>query len=78
MDKTIKTIKLPWQTKLFNKGQLLFVKYLSGSQSAMVRGKYRGSGRMITSWVKWNDDNSHLINIKEINISDDDYKNIKI
>lgn len=72
----VKTIKLPWKTNLFNKGQRVFVEFITGDQACKVRGKYRGKYRRISAWFKWNDKNKHLVNIKEIELSEKDYNSI--
>ena len=72
----VKTIKMPWKTKFFNEGQTVFVMFESGDQACWCRGKYRGKHNWINAWVKWNDKKHHLINIKEIEMSEQDRNNI--
>ena len=69
----IKTIKLPWKTNHFNEGQLVFVEFMTGAQACKVRGKFRGKHKWVSVWFKWNDKNMHLVNIREIEISKNDY-----
>lgn len=72
----VKTIKLPWKTNHFNEGQKVFVIFETGDQACYCRGKYRAKHNYISAWFKWNDKNQHLVNIKEIEISEKDYNNI--
>lgn len=68
--------KIPWKTKLFNKNQKVFVVYMSGNQACKISGKFRGKGRRILCWFKWNDKSMHLVHFKEIEMSEKDFNNI--
>lgn len=68
--------KMPWKTKFFNKNQKVFVVLMTGNQACQVSGKFRGKGRRIWAWFKWNDKCMHLLHFKEMEMSETDYKNI--
>lgn len=72
----VSTIKIPWKTKHFNEGQMVFVKMMSGNQACLCRGKYRGKFRYISAWFKWNDSNRSLVEFKEIEIDQSNYNKI--
>jgi len=72
----VNTIKMPWRTKHFSKGQTVFVKFMTGAQACKCRGKYRGKHRWIDAWFRWNDKNMHLFEFKEIEITEEQYDNI--
>lgn len=67
-------IKLPFQTRHFNKNQTVFVVFGTGARAAYVRGKFRGKHRWVNAWIKWNDKNP--IEYKQINLSEEDYNRI--
>lgn len=70
--KSIYMFKMPFQTKLFNKNQKVWIRKLSGNLSAEVKGKFRGKGRYIIVWVKWKEEVS--FEIKEIKVEDAFYE----
>lgn len=74
--KEIITMKMPWKIKHFNKGQTVFIKKVTGSQAYLCRGKFRGRGKWIEAWFKWNDTNSDLVKTKTILVSTIDYDKI--
>ena len=45
--------KLPFETRLFNKNQKVWVVQRSGSLAYKVCGRHRGRGKYITAWVSW-------------------------
>ena len=47
--------KITKDTKVFRKGQKVWASWSTGALAAMVRGRYKGSGRWVTSWVHWED-----------------------
>lgn len=53
MNETIKIKggKIPTDTRLFNASQKVWLKMQSGDLSAIVCGKYRGSGRYVSGWI---------------------------
>jgi hypothetical protein len=77
IEKKIKvtTIKLGKETRHFNNNQTVFVIQMTGDQTALCRGKYRGKYKWCNAWVKW-DNNPNLHKIKEIEIAESDYNNI--
>lgn len=52
-DVNVKMARLPFQTRLFNANQKVWVQFETGHQAFAVTGRHRGSGRWIRSWVKW-------------------------
>lgn len=72
----IVVLKMPWKTNHFNKGQKVFVVFMSGNQACKVRGKFRGKSRKVSAWIKWNDKNMHLLNFNKIQISESDFNKI--
>lgn len=70
------TLKMPFKTNHFNKGQKVFVQEMSGNQACKVRGRFRSKGRRISAWIKWKDEDIDIINFKEIEINDVDFNNI--
>jgi len=74
--KQVITFKIPWKTNHFNKGQNVFIEYMSGNQACKCRGKFRGKNRMISAWFKWNDKNFHLLHFKKIDLNEIDYTKI--
>ena len=70
------TLKLPWDLKCFNKNQKVFVETMTGQQACLCRGRFRGKGRWISAWFRWNDKNKHLFNFKIIDIKKADYNSI--
>lgn len=59
---------MPFETKLFKKNQLVWIQYLSGDMAAKVTGKYKGFGRYISAWVKWDGAQKPVPNIKTLSI----------
>lgn len=51
--KKIESFKMPFQTTHFNKRQRVWVIFTAGSLAAYCYGKFRGKGRYIKAWVKW-------------------------
>ena len=47
------SFKMPFPTKHFNKNQRVWVKFSTGAMAAEVTGKFRGKGRYVTAWVRW-------------------------
>lgn len=47
------SFKMTHATKVFNKGQRVWVVTMSGAQAAKVTGKFRGKFRHVESWVSW-------------------------
>lgn len=46
-------LKMTRQTKHFNKGQRVWLIFSTGAQAAKVRGKFRGKGRYVDAWIRW-------------------------
>ncbi len=72
----VKTFKMPWKTNHFNKRQRVFVEFMTGNQACRVRGKHRGKNRWISAWIKWGNKDINLLNIREIELSENDYNRI--
>lgn len=66
--------KMPKATRHFNANQRVWVVSLSGAQAAKVAGKFRGSGRYIEAWVKWDKAHDMPPDIKEIEVEDSFYE----
>lgn len=66
--KILKMFKVPFQTQHFNKNQKVWVRRITGAMAAEVIGKFRGNGRYVTAWIKW--ENKKIPDIKEIEVND--------
>jgi hypothetical protein len=40
------------ETKYFNNNQKVYVENITGSDSSLVRGRFRGMGRYVKAWTK--------------------------
>jgi len=76
MSKTVETFKMPFKTKFFNKGQKVFVLIKTGNLAIKVRGRFRGKYKRINAWFKYRENDACLFDVKEIEISEKDYKSI--
>lgn len=47
--------KMTHQTRHFNKNQKVWLGYMSGQWAYLVVGKFRGKGRYVAAWVKYNE-----------------------
>lgn len=45
--------KMTRRTNHFNPNQKVWLQMLAGSLAAKVVGRYRGKGRYVSAWVKW-------------------------
>ena len=63
-------LKLPKSTRLFRKGQKVWLQSTTGAQAARVCGKHRGKGRYISAWIHWNDFTMDSCSFKEIEVDD--------
>ena len=69
--------KMPFKTNHFNKNQEVFVIELSGQQSALCSGRYRGKYNRIHAWVRWDKkEESEMPDMKEIDIPEENYNKI--
>jgi len=66
--KTLKMLKMPFRTKHFNINQKVWVRRLSGTMAAEVKGRFRGKGRYVIARVKWED--KEVPEIKQIGVTD--------
>ncbi len=48
----VKSFKMPFRHRLFNKRQRVWIRTLAGC-AAECFGRHRGNGRWITAWVAW-------------------------
>jgi len=49
----VRVAKMTHQTRHFNSNQNVWLQYMSGALAAKVVGKYRGRGRYVSAWIKW-------------------------
>ena len=63
--------KMPQKTKHFNKNQKVWLKMMTGDQAVLCVGKFRGRGRYVEAWVKWDNKKTLMPKWKTIQISDD-------
>tara|TARA_B110000014_G_C19725431_1_gene378981 strand:- start:44 stop:331 length:288 start_codon:yes stop_codon:yes gene_type:complete len=64
----VKVAKMTHKTNAFNDNQKVWLQYMSGAQSARVTGKWRGKGRYVSSWIKWDSKNKKAPKFKEIKV----------
>ena len=65
--------KMPFKTNHFNKNQKVWIQNLSGAMAARVAGRFRGAGRYVYAWVKWEKalkDESLMPKMKEFEVDD--------
>ena len=55
----VKYFKMPFDTLKFNKNQKVFLIYRTGDSAINVRGRHRGKGRYITSFVNYGNKSSY-------------------
>lgn len=53
MTVAVMVAKMPFQTRLYNANQKVWLLFQTGSDACCVVGKYRGSGRYVEGWVSW-------------------------
>lgn len=53
MTVAVMVAKMPFQTRLYNANQKVWLLFQAGSDACRVVGKYRGSGRYVQGWVNW-------------------------
>ena len=58
--------KLPFAANRYRKNQKVFVQSFSGNMAAKVCGRSKGSGRWISSWLNWKEDNPPVFKLIEI------------
>jgi hypothetical protein len=63
--------KMTHRTNHFNENQKVWLVYGTGDQAAMVTGKYRGKGRYVKAWIKWDTEERPVPKFKEIEVSRD-------
>lgn len=68
---TLRSFKVPRATRHFNEGQRVWVIYLTGSLAAYCCGRYRGRGRYVRAWVRWDRKNDLLPKFDTFEVSDD-------
>lgn len=49
----VRVAKMPFRTKHFNENQKVWLQEMTGALAAKVVGRYRGSGRYISAWIKF-------------------------
>ena len=65
--------KMPFETNHFNKNQKVWVQLTTGAMAAKVVGRFRGRGRYVSAWVKWEKalrDKSLMPVFKEFEVDD--------
>lgn len=65
------------RTAHFREGQKLWVVRTTGAQAAEVRGKFRGSGRYVKAWIRWDRANDTPPEFKEIPVAEKFYQMIR-
>ena len=69
--------KCPKQTKHFREGQKLWVVRGTGAMAAEVRGKFRGRGRYVKAWVRWDRVGDTIPELKSIPVALDFYSMVR-
>lgn len=69
--------KAPKTSKHFNANQRLWIIRLTGSQAAEVKGKYKGKGRYIQGWIKWDKPGDTCPKIIEVSVTKSFYEKIR-
>lgn len=49
----VRCFKMPFKSNHFNQNQKVWVLWMTGAQAAFCYGRYRGRGRYIRAWVRW-------------------------
>lgn len=49
----VRIFTMPFDSKKFNKGQMVFIKEMDTCMAAKVVGRFRGDGAFATCWVSW-------------------------
>lgn len=75
--KKLLMFKMPFQTTHFNKNQKVWVRCGTGAMAAEVKGKFRGNGRYVTAWVRWEPAGVPNPEIKEIEVSEEFYSKMR-
>ena len=68
--KPVKSFKMPFQTNHFNKGQRVWIVFLTGAMAALCFGRHRGKHRYVSAWVKWEAKNRENPIIQEFEVED--------
>jgi len=69
--------KNPKRTNHFREGQKLWVVRTTGAKAAEVRGKFRGSGRYVKAWIRWDRANDTHPEFNEIPVAEKFYQMIR-
>jgi hypothetical protein len=67
----VKCLKMPAANKKFNANQRVWVRYMTGDAACCVVGKFRGKGRYIEAWVRWDSKDAQMPKFEEFDVSDD-------
>lgn len=62
--------KMPFSTRHFNTNQHVWVVMMTGNQAAQVAGRFRGNGRYITAWVRWESKTKQMPQFKVIDVTE--------
>ena len=63
--------KCPRRTNHFNLGQKLWLQCMTGACAARVVGKFRGKGRYVEAWIKWDRKNDITPTWKTFEVAED-------
>lgn len=50
---TVVSFKMPFVTTHFNHNQRVWVMQITGNLAALCCGRFRGRGRYVSAWVRW-------------------------
>jgi len=64
----VRMFKMTFDSKKFNKNQIVWIQKATGAMAARVTGKFRGNGRYISAWVTWDGGNKDFPSIKTIDV----------
>ena len=74
--RSLYVLKITKRTKHFNEGQKVWLLMPTGAQAAKVRGKFRGKGRYITAWIRWDRKQDEPPNFVKCEVTEEFYKRI--
>lgn len=70
MTQAVRSFKMPFKSRLFNKNQRVWVIFGTGDDAAFCYGRHRGRGRYIRAWVKWDTASRPAPVIQEFDVDD--------
>jgi hypothetical protein len=70
---SLRLYKIVRDTKLWKKGQRVWVIYETGALAAFVKGKYKGKGRWLKAWIRYDEINPTAKSLGEVEVTEKFY-----